>query len=305
MTGLSRGPTRAKSTVAAVVPEWVALAKALDSDVQGRAVRKLVPDDEVTVRGIVSAMMSNPADVCSLWKRTSDQGLTAGPVQCNLVAHFFVARFFDGEAVQLRAHLIHQESEDQAHSHGASFFSYCLSGAYTHEIWGKQNRSDCESESQKGQAAVASSADPCYYETVRRTSSLNGSQFSESVRRDGEFVLLKDLSHEHSASDLYFFDAADAFHKICARPEHLTQQVGEPAPIVTLVVRGKHGTFDGSHFVTENKPLPPEVRTDTLREFRGAEEETQQLGIVQAALKARQHALGTEGASRGVYREFL
>ena len=300
------------------VPAWVALAEALDGDVGSRAVRKLVSEDAAAVRDIVSAMVASPAEVCRLWHRNSAGKLTADPVQCNLVAHFFVARFFDGEAIQLRAHLIHQESEDQAHSHGASFFSHCISGAYTHEVWGKKTNAGKDQASE----AQGDEAGPYYYETVRRTSSLNGSIFSESVRRSGDFVLLESLSHEHSAGGLYFFDAADVFHKVCARPEHLqiaatAQEAGghrgaggeAAAPIVTLVVRGKHGTFDGACFVTEGEPLPEEVRTDTLREFAGAEEEAQQFRIVQRALQAQQQggpqAPGEQVDFGGTYREFL
>ena len=79
---------------------------------------------------LLQAMAKDPGQ---MWHKTA-AGPSSTAVVCNLVAHFFVARFFDGEAIQVRAHLITAESEDTAHSHASSFFSYllghCVSGAY-------------------------------------------------------------------------------------------------------------------------------------------------------------------------------
>lgn len=234
------------------MPQWVSLTNTLDDAIKQRTHNKLTHEDAPRVKEVLDAMLAtaSPEDTSRMWNK-SFSGVHDAAINCNLVAHFFVARLYDGEALQIRAHLINSESEDTAHSHGSSFFSYCLSGGYTHEIWHKLPRSRNEGRDEL-----------CYFETVRTTSSLQGSTFSESVRRDGSFELAKDLTHEHERDDLYFFEAAHVFHKVCVRERHLKP---DSDPIITLVVRGKEKTFADSHFVTVRKPLSEEVRTRSVR----------------------------------------
>lgn len=80
------------------------------------------------------------------------------------------------------------------------------------------------------------------------------------------------------------------------RDKHLQQD-----PIVTLVIRGKHSTFDDNNFVTIGEPLANEVRTCSIREFKDEKEEADQLGIVQSVLRSRKGA----SVDRGTFREFL
>ena len=120
----------------------------------------------------------------------SPPSIEVRPVDCNKVAHFFVARVYDGKAVQLRIHLMDKESEDIAHSHPTAFFSYCLCGAYTHEIWRKELL-DANYEGQM---------DPCselIFETkrIKKEDPANTGDrkpvFLESFPRRGQFVLEK------------------------------------------------------------------------------------------------------------------
>ena len=252
-----------RATSSALLPHWVSLANALDDEVLQRPVPKLVAGDDDQVRQLLRAFCDDREH--EMWTKTAAHD-TSAAVRCNMVAHFFCARFYDGEALQIRAHLINDESEDNAHSHGASFFSHCLSGAYSHEIWEKQPASK-----------DAGSEEECFYETKRKTSSLNGSTFNDSVRKAGRFLLSSARSHEHQRNDLYYCEATDVYHKVCVRSEHL-RQGGEP--IITLVVRGKRATFAGSHFVTVGAPLSEEVRHHSVRDFDDAHSERQRLGLV-------------------------
>jgi hypothetical protein len=183
-------------TTAVATPHWVTLANSLDSELKQRSEPKLVADDRTKIEPMLEMLMKAQSVNPAMWVRAEE--VSKDEVRCNLVAHFFVARFYDSEHLQIRAHLINQESEDNAHSHGGSFFSYCISGAYTHELW------------HKGHSVCG----PGFYETVRQTSSLHGSEFAESQHQPGEFTLCSNSSHEHQRGDLYFFDAAPVFHKV-------------------------------------------------------------------------------------------
>lgn len=275
------------------LPHWVSLANALDDEVLRRPVPKLVAGDDDQVRQLLRAFCDDREH--EMWTKAAAHDTSAAAVRCNMVAHFFCARFYDGEAVQLRAHLINDASEDNAHSHSASFFSHCLSGGYSHEIWEKEPASmDGGSEEQ-----FEEQLEPCFYETKRRTSSLNGSTFNDSVRRPGRFLLSRPRSHEHRRNDLYYCEATDVYHKVCVRSEHL-RQGGEPN--ITLVVRGKQATFAGSHFVTVGAPLSEEVRHRSVRDFddeRGARSERQRLGLVrqQMSIASQSSSAGTDGSA--------
>mmetsp|Transcript_27398 Transcript_27398/g.81643 ORF Transcript_27398/g.81643 Transcript_27398/m.81643 type:complete len:267 (+) Transcript_27398:91-891(+) len=251
---------RCAKRLKAAVPAWVELASELDSRVSARPQPKLEAADAPAVRDVLAALGRDGAR--QLWTQTAE-GLRAAPAECNLVAHFFVARLYDGASVQVRAHLITRPSEDVAHSHGASFFSYCLAGRYRHELWRK----------------VPGPGEACYYETVRATSSTQGSLFDESVRRPGRFELDEERTHEHEQRDLYFMDAGDVFHKVCVLQEHMSK-----GPVVTLVVRGKRATFQGSHFVTSGAPLAEDVRSHSLGALRDPAEEEAWLGEIEGQL---------------------
>ena len=192
-------------------PKWVSLANNLDDVIGKREVNKLVSEDSETVVELLQSMYSE-VDGIQMWQKRGTDVLPSSDIRCNLVAHFFVARFYDGDNLQIRAHYINQESEDNAHSHGSSFFSHCISGAYTHELWGEMVPEVNVDES-KAQVTVDEGKAPVYYETVRKTSSLEGSEFLQSVKREGRFSLLEELSQEHAKGDLYYFEATDAYHK--------------------------------------------------------------------------------------------
>ena len=290
---------RRKLATAASFPEpsWVTLASRLDAELSERVVPKLVPQDHSQVMGILGAMCGKerrPHE--TLWKQTADGVLRPHPVKCNLVAHFFVARFFDGQSLQIRAHVIDRASEDNAHSHGASFFSHCLSGAYSHEIWEKKKPALAGNGPNDGGSPAP--LPPVYYETVRTTSSLEGSTFSESTPRRGNFTMNSELSHEHLETDTYFCDAAPLFHKVCVREKHLH---GDPN--ITLVVRGKHATYTDSHFVTVNTPLADEVRTKSVTDFDHERAEQTLLTLVQARLSGADLEGGRPGGAFRVFAE--
>lgn len=270
----------ASSSSVPQLPHWVSLANALDNEVLQRTVPKLVAGDADQVRQLLRAFCDDREH--EMWTKTNAHD-TSAAVKCNIVAHFFCARFYDGEALQIRAHLINDESEDNAHSHGASFFSHCLSGAYSHEIWEKH-------------PASTGGSDECFYETKRETSSLNGSTFNDSVRKAGRFLLSSARSHEHQRNDLYYCEATDIYHKVCVRSEHL-RQGGEPN--ITLVVRGKHATFAGSHFVTGGAPLSEEVRHHSVKDFDDPHSERQRLGLVQQQMSIASQSSSSSADSGG------
>eukprot|EP00928_Gymnodinium_smaydae_P021768 TRINITY_DN18529_c0_g1_i1.p1 TRINITY_DN18529_c0_g1~~TRINITY_DN18529_c0_g1_i1.p1 ORF type:complete len:316 (-),score=35.77 TRINITY_DN18529_c0_g1_i1:6-818(-) len=232
----------------------------LDDDVAARPVRKLLPTDSGEVMKTLGGLMqhvstvsgeqsqnqsSNDNDSLRFFIRNDkDDGVDSKDCLCNLVAHFFVARLYEGRAIQIRAHLLTHESEDNAHSHGSSFFSYAASGGYRHEIWEKQD---------------STSPNDMIYESVRAGISTSSTPFfRDAQQRQGRLVLKEDLSHEHAVGDLYYLDAADIFHKVCVRPYHLKQ------PVVSLVVRGKDRTFEDAHFVTR-EPLPDDTKYHSVR----------------------------------------
>jgi hypothetical protein len=73
----------------------------------------------------------------------------------------------------------------------------------------------------------------------------------------------------------------------------------EGSPIITLVVRGKRKTFEGSHFVTVGAPLRDEVRTSSVRDVGNVDEEARLLGVVAEEMG---HACCT--IPRGTFRAF-
>jgi len=280
-------------------PRWVTLANALDDSILKRPVRKLLASDAPKVKDICWAMCAQqdrddfltqhycrktgsdeihrmPATE-GLQDTVTGQAMAVSGLRCNQVAHFFVARFYDGWAFQIRAHLLTDISEDNAHSHGASFFSHCVSGAYTHEIWEKypwelEKVAGSNTKKRKLQEGLwheekdTETATPCFFETIRVSNSTSGScRFSGSKRVNGRFESC--FKHEHKQGDLYFMDAGPIYHKVCVRQHHLDRDAQAPCPIVSVCFRDKESSYKDSHFVTVGSPLAEDVMTNSVQEF--------------------------------------